>query len=169
MTILFDVPKNFLTEWIFANHNICFGTDTESELRKNVWQTSWTSCSVRHSLSYWVLQICKKSKWWQWWQPSHLLSVDVTVLDEGGAADVDRHVLGRLAVLDEALLHIVLLAFLLLQQKLSRIAKKFEFQKKYYESFTQSSGDYGNSRSRLMIEFIKELTIKNVVCNSMRR
>ena len=48
---------------------------------------------------------------------SHLLSVDVAVLDEGGAADVDRHVLGRLAVLDEALLHIVLLAFLLLEQK----------------------------------------------------
>ena len=29
---------------------------------------------------------------------SHLLSVDVAVLDEGGAADVDGDVLGRLAV-----------------------------------------------------------------------
>ena len=45
---------------------------------------------------------------------ANILPAEVTVLDEGGAAVVDRHVLGRLAVLDEALLHIVLRAFLLL-------------------------------------------------------
>ena len=46
---------------------------------------------------------------------SHLLSVDVAVLDEGGAADVDGDVLRGLPVLDEALLHVVLLTLLLLQ------------------------------------------------------
>ena len=48
---------------------------------------------------------------------SHLLPIDVAVLDEGGAADVDGDVLRGLPVLDEALLHVVLLTLLLLQQK----------------------------------------------------
>ena len=52
---------------------------------------------------------------------SHLLSVDVAVLDEGGAADVDGDVLRGLPVLDEALLHVVLLTLLLLQQKKHQI------------------------------------------------
>ena len=57
---------------------------------------------------------------WRWFQSgdNHLLPVDVTVLDEWGAADVDGDVLDRLAILDEALLHIVLLAFLLLRQRI---------------------------------------------------
>ena len=45
---------------------------------------------------------------------ANILPAEVTVLDEGGAAVVDRHILVRLAVLDEALLYIVLRAFLLL-------------------------------------------------------
>ena len=67
-----------------------------------------------------MLQICKEKRLsLRDAQPlqgnSHLLPIDVAVLDEGGAADVDGDVLRGLPVLDEALLHVVLLTLLLLQ------------------------------------------------------
>ena len=64
---------------------------------------------------------------------SHLLPIDVAVLDEGGAADVDGDVLRGLPVLDEALLHVVLLTLLLLQQKKHQIKPISHNQGMYLE------------------------------------